>query len=158
MQGVLHRDVKSDSILLSSEGYVKLSDFGFSARVSEDGRRRSLVGTPYWMAPELIARVPYGPAVDIWSFGIMLVEMVDGEPPYFSMTPLNAMRQIRDQPPAPVRCAHRYSPLLADFLSKVLVREPQERASANQLLDDRFIAQMASAPSCLLPLINSLRR
>ncbi|NWZ88650.1 PAK4 kinase, partial [Poecile atricapillus] len=63
-QGVIHRDIKSDSILLTHDGRVKLSDFGFCAQVNKEvPRRKSLVGTPYWMAPELISRLPYGPEV-----------------------------------------------------------------------------------------------
>ena len=68
--GVLHRDIRSDSVLLSSAGVVKLSDFGFCAQTTPENpanaRRSSLVGTPYWMAPEIIARVPYGTEIDIW--------------------------------------------------------------------------------------------
>lgn len=97
---------------------MKLSDFGFCAQVSPDlPKRKSLVGTPYWMSPEVISRLPYGPEVDVWSLGniilvamhflfyfriiigIMIMEMIDGEPPYFNEPPLQAMRKIRDMPP-----------------------------------------------------------
>ena len=72
-------------------------------------RRRSLVGTPYWMAPELISRQPYGPAVDIWSLGIMVIEMIDGEPPFFDLTPIKAMKLIRDQVPSKIKNADKVS-------------------------------------------------
>ncbi|VDP70274.1 unnamed protein product [Echinostoma caproni] len=95
--GIIHRDVKSDSILLSINGHVKLSDFGFCAQITpEIPRRRSLVGTPYWMSPEVISRKPYGTAVDVWSMGVLLIEMVDGEPTYFNEPPLRVMRRIQE--------------------------------------------------------------
>uniref|UniRef100_A0A8C2T1J5 non-specific serine/threonine protein kinase n=1 Tax=Coturnix japonica TaxID=93934 RepID=A0A8C2T1J5_COTJA len=107
-QGVIHRDIKSDSILLTHDGRVKLSDFGFCAQVSKEvPRRKSLVGTPYWMAPEVISRMPYGPEVDIWSLGVMVIEMVDGEPPYFNEPPLKAMKMIRDNLPPKLKNVHK---------------------------------------------------
>ncbi|MBN3271975.1 PAK5 kinase, partial [Polyodon spathula] len=107
-QGVIHRDIKSDSILLTSDGRIKLSDFGFCAQVSKEvPKRKSLVGTPYWMAPEVISRLPYGTEVDIWSLGIMVIEMVDGEPPYFNEPPLQAMRRIRDNLPPRLKETHK---------------------------------------------------
>ena len=118
-QGVIHRDVKSDSILFTSDGTMKLSDFGFSAQITpEHNKRHSLVGTPFWMAPEIISKQPYGTEVkltssaliwvtyhhlllqvDIWSLGIMVIEMVNREPPYFNLPPGDAMAYIRDYPP-----------------------------------------------------------
>ena len=151
--GVLHRDIKTDSILISADGKVKLSDFGFCAHLSrENPFRRSLVGTPYWMAPEIIGRQQYGPEVDIWSFGIMVVEMVDGEPPYFSEPPLVAMRRIRDQAPPGCHNAHLVSPSLLEFIDRALQKDPATRATATELLRHPFLAK-AGQPSCLVPLL-----
>ena len=151
-QGVIHRDIKSDSILLARDGRVKLSDFGFCAQVSADlPKRKSLVGTPYWMAPEVISRLPYGPEVDIWSMGIMVIEMIDSEPPFFNEPPLQAMRRIRDMPPPKVKASGISGTRLGGFLDKMLIRDPSQRATAFELLQHPFLRQ-AGAPSVLLPL------
>ncbi|XP_073673725.1 serine/threonine-protein kinase PAK 4 [Garra rufa] len=156
-QGVIHRDIKSDSILLTHDGRVKLSDFGFCAQVSKEvQRRKSLVGTPYWMAPELISRLPYGPEVDIWSLGIMVIEMVDGEPPYFNEPPLKAMKMIRDNLPPKLKNLHKVSPLLKGFLDRMLVRDPAQRAAAQELLKHPFLSK-AGPPSCIVPLMRQNR-
>ncbi|XP_016984702.1 serine/threonine-protein kinase PAK mbt [Drosophila rhopaloa] len=156
-QGVIHRDIKSDSILLAADGRVKLSDFGFCAQVSQElPKRKSLVGTPYWMSPEVISRLPYGPEVDIWSLGIMVIEMVDGEPPFFNEPPLQAMRRIRDMQPPNLKNAHKVSPRLQSFLDRMLVRDPAQRATAAELLAHPFLRQ-AGPPSLLVPLMRNAR-
>ncbi|XP_040434164.1 serine/threonine-protein kinase PAK 4 isoform X3 [Falco naumanni] len=156
-QGVIHRDIKSDSILLTHDGRVKLSDFGFCAQVNKEvPRRKSLVGTPYWMAPELISRLPYGPEVDIWSLGVMVIEMVDGEPPYFNEPPLKAMKMIRDNLPPKLKNVHKVSPSLKGFLDRMLVRDPVQRATANELLKHPFLGK-AGPPSCIVPLMRQNR-
>lgn len=171
-QGVIHRDIKSDSILLASDGRVKLSDFGFCAQVSQElPKRKSLVGTPYWMSPEVISRLLYGPEVDgkidearmltkmlnnffslVWSLGIMVIEMIDGEPPFFNEPPLQAMRRIRDMPPPSLKNAHKVSSRLRRFLDRMLVRDPASRATASELLTDPFLLQ-AGPPSILVPIM-----
>nr|XP_020765146.1 serine/threonine-protein kinase PAK 5 [Odocoileus virginianus texanus] len=156
-QGVIHRDIKSDSILLTSDGRIKLSDFGFCAQVSKEvPKRKSLVGTPYWMAPEVISRLPYGTEVDIWSLGIMVIEMIDGEPPYFNEPPLQAMRRIRDSLPPRVKDLHKVSSVLRAFLDLMLVREPSQRATAQELLRHPFL-KLAGPPSCIVPLMRQYR-
>lgn len=155
--GVIHRDIKSDSILLSHDGKVKLSDFGFCAQVTPDlQKRKSLVGTPYWMAPEVISRLPYGPEVDIWSLGIMVIEMIEGEPPFFNEPPLQAMRRIRDMRPPKLKNTHKVSPRLQGFLERMLVRDPSVRATAAELMQHPFLRE-ASQPSCLIPLMRTTR-
>lgn len=156
-QGVIHRDIKSDSILLALDGRVKLSDFGFCAQVSQElPKRKSLVGTPYWMSPEVISRLPYGPEVDIWSLGIMVIEMVDGEPPFFNEPPLEAMRRIRGMPPPKLKNSHKVSPRLQSFLDRMLVRDPAQRATAAELLAHPFLRQ-AGPPALLVPLMRGVK-
>ncbi|KAM4521994.1 serine/threonine-protein kinase PAK 6-like isoform 1-T2 [Odontesthes bonariensis] len=157
-QGVIHRDIKSDSILLTLDGRIKLSDFGFCAQISKDvPKRKSLVGTPYWMAPEVISKIPYGTEVDVWSLGIMVVEMVDGEPPYFSDTPIIAMKKLRDEAAPSIKNIQRVSPVLKGFLDAMLTCDTERRSSATDLLEHPFLLQ-AGPPRCLVPLVEHHRK
>ncbi|XP_027529665.1 serine/threonine-protein kinase PAK 4-like [Neopelma chrysocephalum] len=108
------------------------------------------------MAPELISRLPYGPEVDIWSLGVMVIEMVDGEPPYFNEPPLKAMKLIRDNLPPRLKNGHKVSPSLKGFLERMLVRDPAQRASAPELLRHPFLG-VAGPPACIVPLMRQHR-
>eukprot|EP00117_Sycon_ciliatum_P040498 scpid42533/ scgid29752/ Serine/threonine-protein kinase PAK mbt; Protein mushroom bodies tiny; p21-activated kinase-related protein len=154
-QGIIHRDIKSDSILLSQQGHVKLSGFGFCARVDDARPKRwSLVGTPYWMAPQVIARQAYSTEVDIWSLGVMVIEMVDGEPPYFNEPPLQAMRKVRDMQPPAFKDSSSVSRPLLSFLQQMLVHNAAQRATANSLLHHPILQHVAP-PESLATLLKS---
>jgi len=147
-KGVIHRDIKSDSILLTRDYQIKISDFGFCAQISKDlPKRRSLVGTPYWMAPEVVSRKFYGPEVDIWSLGIMCVEMIECEPPYFDQTPIEAMRRIKNSKIPQLKTSTKISHLLRSFLDRLLVADPKHRATAAELLTHPFLLKSSSSGS-----------
>eukprot|EP00835_Amoeboradix_gromovi_P006549 NODE_793_length_4199_cov_0.962195.p1 type:complete len:392 gc:universal NODE_793_length_4199_cov_0.962195:4161-2986(-) len=142
---LIHRDIKAGNILLTTQGAIKLADFGVSAKCSTSHLAKSFIGTPYWMAPEVLdsednSSNKYGPKCDVWSIGITTIEILDKSPPFSDLHPFTAMQSIKKGDP-PIQLQKKRSRSCQEFINHCIIRDINNRPTASDALLHPFMQQ-----------------
>ena len=140
-----HRDIKAANIMLTRQGQAKLADFGVSTTLASTmSKRNTMIGTPFWMAPEVIKESNYDGKADVWSLGITAIEMADFNPPLSDQHPMRAIFKIPVNPPPTLKDPSRWSDDFNGFIAFVLKKDPTERPSAADALKHPFLSGAAA--------------
>ena len=139
---VCHRDIKCGNVLLTEDARVKLADFGVSAELTQTiNKRKTVVGSPFWMAPEVIRESHYDGRADVWSLGITVIEMAEGAPPHSNLNPLRAIFVIPNKPAPTLADPDNWSPEMLDFVKCCCQKDPNQRHDSALLSSHPFVKQ-----------------
>lgn len=153
---LIHRDIKAGNILLDIDGHAKIADFGVSAQINHTyDNSKTFIGTPWWMSPDVLTHSDYNSKTDIWSLGITVIEIAEGEPPYSNLKMRLAMLKIINDPPKGMTDPSLWSKEMNNFVSRCLTVVPDKRPTAQELLKDPFIEQYAKGPALLSELVDN---
>jgi len=141
----IHRDIKSDNILIGKQAEIKLADFGYAVQLSdEDEKRTTMCGSPFWMAPEVIQETNYDGKAYVWSLGVTAIEMAEIVPPNSDVHPMRVLFMIpRDAPPR-LQDKKAWSANFHSFVKECLVKDPSRRPTAQKLLQHKFVIECKS--------------
>ncbi|CAN4124613.1 unnamed protein product [Withania somnifera] len=155
----VHRDIKGGNILLTDQGEVKLGDFGVAAQLTRTmSKRNTFIGTPHWMAPEVIQESRYDGKVDVWALGVSAIEMAEGLPPRATVHPMRVLFMISIEPAPMLEDKEKWSLVFHDFVAKCLTKDTRLRPTASEMLKHKFIEKFKAGASVMMPKIEKARQ